>query len=165
MTAFRDRLIRRLLVLLALLAPAPALAANPSMMKDFSYASPRFIHPHAFAAERVVIQVSQGDPARWTLVLNNVSNMLDYMGQDRLQIVVVAYGPGLKMLFKDSPVAKRIASLDTAGVEFDACHNTMLGMAKAMGHMPVLVDQAVIVPAGVIRILQLEKHGFAYLKP
>ncbi|MDE2007545.1 MAG: DsrE family protein [Rhodospirillales bacterium] len=159
----------RLALLAALLAPLlltrPAVAANPSMMADFNFATPRFIHPHPFAAERVVVQVSQGDPARWTLVLNNVANMLEFMGQDRLQIVVVAYGPGLKMLLKDSPVAKRIASLDAAGVEFDACHNTMEGMAKALGHMPVLVDQAVIVPAGVMRILQLQKHGFHYLKP
>ena len=138
---------------------------NPSMLKTFNFDQPTFIKPHTFAKAHVVIQVSQDDPARWTLVLNNVSNMLEYMGQDRIQIVVVAYGPGLKMLLPEGKMGKRIAALNEEGVEFDACHNTMEGMARKLGHMPVLVPQAVIVPAGIIRIVQLEGHGFTYIKP
>ncbi|MBU2837690.1 hypothetical protein HF673_18910, partial [Acidithiobacillus thiooxidans] len=48
---------------------------------------------------------------------------------------------------------------------FDACHNTMLQMAKKLGHLPKLVPSAVIVPAGIVRIMQLESHGFDYVKP
>lgn len=138
---------------------------NPSMLKTFNFDQPTFIKPHPFAKAHVVIQVSQDDPARWTLVLNNVANMLEYMGQDRIQIVVVSYGPGLKMLLPAGKMGKRIAALTQEGVEFDACHNTMEGMARKLGHMPVLVPEAVIVPAGVIRIVQLESHGFTYIKP
>ncbi|MHB1302943.1 MAG: hypothetical protein ACYCZB_05640 [Acidiphilium sp.] len=50
-------------------------------------------------------------------------------------------------------------------MEFDACHNTMMALARAFGHMPKLVKQAVIVPAGVVRVAQLEAHGFSYIKP
>jgi len=152
-----------------LAATGPAMAAppsaNPSMLKDFQFDHPRFVHQVPFAQRRLVLQVSEDDPARWTLVLNNAQNVLDFVGADKAQVVVVAYGPGLKMLFADSPVAKRIAALDHEGIEFDACHNTMLGMAKAMGHMPALVPSAVIVPAGIVRIMQLESHGFSYIKP
>ncbi|WP_439097810.1 DsrE family protein, partial [Acidithiobacillus thiooxidans] len=80
-------------------------------------------------------------------------------------IVVVAFGPGLKMLVANSPVAKTIAAMNAEGVEFDACHNTMLAMAKKLGHLPKLVPSAVIVPAGIVRIMQLESHGFDYVKP
>jgi hypothetical protein len=38
-------------------------------------------------------------------------------------------------------------------------------MAKKLGHMPELVPSAVIVPGGVVRIMQLEKAGFAYIRP
>ena len=138
---------------------------NPSMMKTFKFEQPTFIKAHPFAKAHVVIQVSEDEPARWHLVLNNVANMLEYMGEDRIQIVVVGYGPGLKMLLPSSKMGKRIAALTQEGVEFDACHNTMEGMARKLGHMPVLVPQAVIVPAGVIRIVQLESHGFTYIKP
>lgn len=142
-----------------------AAQTNPSMLKTFKFEQPTFIKPHPFAKAHVVVQVSQDDPARWHLVLNNVANMLQYMGEDRIHIVVVSYGPGLKMLLHNSKAGKRIASLSQEGVEFDACHNTMEGMARKLGHMPVLVPQAVIVPAGVIRIVQLQNHGFTYIKP
>ncbi|MGH7067745.1 MAG: DsrE family protein [Acetobacteraceae bacterium] len=143
----------------------PATAANPSMLKTFSFDHPTFVKPHPFATLHVVIQVSENDPARWNLALNNAQNLLDYMGDDPIQIVIVTYGPGLRMILAGSPVAARIAALDDEGVEFDACHNTMENMAKHLGHLPALVSQAVIVPSGVIRILQLEAHGFLYVKP
>ena len=142
-----------------------AQAANPSMLNDFKFDAPTYIHKLPFAKYDVVLQVSEDEPARWDLVLNNAQNILDAVGQENARVVVVAYGPGLKMLFKNSPEAKRISSLNDEGIEFDACHNTMEGMAKKLGHLPVLVPQAVIVPAGVLRIMQLEHAGFNYLKP
>ncbi|HQT63730.1 MAG TPA: DsrE family protein [Acidocella sp.] len=136
-----------------------------SMLDNYDFNKPAFKNSMPFATTHAVIQVSEDDPARWNLVLNNAQNMLDFMGASKIQIVIVAYGPGLKMLLAGSPVAGRIQSLDQEGVEFDACHNTMLAMEKATGQMPVIVPPAVIVPAGVIRIMQLEAHGFSYLKP
>jgi intracellular sulfur oxidation DsrE/DsrF family protein len=38
-------------------------------------------------------------------------------------------------------------------------------MGRALGHVPKLVPQAMIVPAGIVRIVQLESHGFSYIKP
>jgi intracellular sulfur oxidation DsrE/DsrF family protein len=142
-----------------------AQAANPSMLHDFHFDKPAFIHDLPFARTNLVIQVSEDDPQRWALALNNAQNAMDFFGQEKVRIVIVAYGPGLRMLLANSPMAKRIASLDAEGVEFDACHNTMEGMAKKLGHMPKLVPQAVIVPAGLVRIMQLEQHGFDYIKP
>lgn len=139
--------------------------ANPSMLKTFSFDHPAFVKEHPLATAHVVMQVSENDPARWNLALSNAQNMLNFMGNDRIQIVVVAYGPGLNMILAQSKVAGRIAALDREGVEFDACHNTMEHMAKQTGHMPELVPEAVIVPSGVIRIIQLEAHGFHYVKP
>lgn len=147
------------------LACIGAARANPSMLKTFDFAHPGFIHKHDFATVRVVIQISQNNPHRWALAMNNAQNIANYFGNQKAQIVIVAYGPGLHMLLAGSPAAKRIAALDSEGIEFDACHNTMEGMARSLGHMPTLVPQAVIVPAGVVRILQLESHGFDYIKP
>ena len=150
---------------LGLATAGPAAAANPSMLKTFRFDHPAFVHEHSFAKHHLVMQVSEADPARWNLVLNNAQNVMDSLGAQEVQVVVVAYGPGLKMLLHDSKVAKRIAALDAEGVEFDACHNTMEAMAKATGHMPVLTPEAVIVPGGIVRIMQLEAHGFAYIRP
>ncbi len=120
---------------------------------------------HPFAKHHYVIQVSENDPARWTLAMNNAQNLLNYYGPSEVQVVIVAYGPGLKMLFKNSKMASRVQSEAMEGVEFDACHNTMENMAKKLGHMPAINSSATVVPAGVVRIGELEGKGFAYIKP
>ncbi len=152
-------------VLLLNLAGLNVAFANTSMLGNFHYNKPTFVHHHPFAKKKLVIQVSQANKARWNLVLNNTQNLLNYLGQEEVQIVVVTFGPGVKMLLAHSPVAQRIQAINAEGVEFDACHNTMMAMKKKFGHMPKLLPAAVIVPAGIVRIMQLESHGFDYVKP
>lgn len=151
--------------LVAGLLAGPAHAEIWSIYKNWDFAKPQFIHSLPFATEKVLLQVTQGEPERWNLVLSNAKNLLEYWGQSNIRIVVVAYGPGLKMLFKESPDAERIQSLDMEGVEFDACYNTMLGFKQSHGHLPALVPQAVVVPGGVVRVMQLEQNGFNFIKP
>lgn len=143
----------------------PAKAENWTLYKHWNYAKVAFVHDLPFAEKKVVLQVSQGVPARWNLVLNNITNLLAYWGQGKIRIVVVAYGGGLKMLLAKSPLATRIQSLYAEGVEFDACHVTMMKFKRETGHLPELVPQASVVPGGVVRIMQLEEAGFDYVKP
>ena len=53
---------------------------------------------------RVVVQVSDADPARWNLALNNVKNLQDDLGAGNVEIEVVAYGPGIGMLKLDGAI-------------------------------------------------------------
>ena len=143
----------------------PALAENWTVYKHYDFNKPQFLHSQPFAKEHLVVQVDQGRRSRWGLVLSNVANVLNYFGSDNIQVVVVAYGPGLKLLYANSPYKLRIQGLNAQGVEFDACHQTMLGVKAKTGHFPKLLPQAVVVPGGVVRIMQLEQHGFDLLKP
>lgn len=140
-------------------------AEHWALFKNWNFAKPAFIHSLPFAQKKVVLQVSQDGAPYWNLALNNASNLLDYWGQGKVRIVVVAYGPGLKMLFANTPVAARIQSLDAEGVEFDACHQTMLNFQRKTGHLPALVAQSAVVPGGIVRIMQLEETGFDYVRP
>lgn len=120
---------------------------------------------HPFATAHYVFQVSQGDPERWNLAMGNATNLQKYYGIDKVEIVIVAYGPGLRMLLKDSPVAERVRSLAIEGIEFDACGNTLDGMAHQLGHRPAVNPAAKVVPAGVVRIGELQQKGYIYVKP
>ena len=60
---------------------------------------------------RLVIQVTDNDPARWTMILNNAKNAQeDVGGADKIEIEIVAYGPGINMLKNDSAVGTRVNS-------------------------------------------------------
>lgn len=162
---FRHVLFTLGIPLFLVLGTSPAWA-NVSMLHDFNYSKPSFTHDHPFAKAKVVLQVSQAEPARWNLTLNNAQNLLNYFGQEQVQIVVVAFGPGIKMyLPKNKGIADRIAAINAEGVEFDVCHNSMEAFKKKTGHLPKLDPSVVIVPAGIVRIMQLEHAGFAYVKP
>ena len=121
---------------------------------------------------RIAIQVDQNDPALMNLVLNNVSNLMEYYHSkgEQAQIEVVAYGPGLNMFRDDkSPVKDRIKSIKSgafpSNVAFSACGNTKKGMEKAEGHEVPIIPEATIVPAGVVRLTELQEQGWSYIRP
>lgn len=118
-----------------------------------------------FAEERIVLQISDPNPFKQTLVLNVATNLIKYYGQDKVDIEIVAFGPGLRLMFKDNVNHSRIDGLAGSGVKFAACKNTIAGMTKKLGHAPVLHDSAVPVSAGVVRIIELENQGFKLIKP
>ena len=121
---------------------------------------------------RIAFHIDQGDPAVMNLVLNNVTNVTDYYNGkgEEVQIEVVAYGPGLNMLRDDkSPVKDRIKQIAEKSfpskVSFAACGNTMTGMEKNEGHPISLITQATVVPAGVVRLNELQEQGWSYIRP
>jgi intracellular sulfur oxidation DsrE/DsrF family protein len=145
------------------LAIAAALAASAMIVLP-SHAAEK-IH-------RVVFHVDQNDPAVMNLALNNVTNILEYYhGKgEEAQVEIVAYGPGLNMLRADkSPVKDRLKHIKDGSfpskVQFSACHNTMKGMEKKEGHAITLVPEATIVPAGVVRLTELQEQGWTYIRP
>jgi hypothetical protein len=38
-------------------------------------------------------------------------------------------------------------------------------VAKKSGKMPTLIEGVQVVPAGVLRIMQLQEQGYAYIRP
>ncbi|MBE9564402.1 MAG: hypothetical protein IMF17_04080 [Proteobacteria bacterium] len=118
-----------------------------------------------FAEERIVLQISDNNPFKQTLVLNVATNLIKNYGQDKVDIEIVAFGPGLRLMFKENVNSGRIQGLSTSGVKFAACKNTIAGMSKKLGHAPELNSNAVPVSAGVVRIIDLQNQGFKLIKP
>jgi uncharacterized protein len=135
------------------------------------FASPGLAAEKA-AGHHIVIQVSQNDPERMNLALNNTANAIKYYSGrgEGIEVEIVAYGPGLNMLREDtSPVKDRIkafkASKIGGDIHFSACHNTQMAMEKKEGHPIKIISQATVVPAGVVRLTQLQEQGWSYIRP
>ena len=111
---------------------------------------------------RVVIQVSDGDAAKWNLALNNARNLQTDLGAGNVEIEIVAYGPGIGMLKLDSPVANRIGEANDSGVKILACENTMKAQKLVRADM---LNGIGYVGAGVVEIIQRQQEGWAYLRP
>ena len=119
---------------------------------------------------RLAVQVDVNDPAVMNLALNNVSNADQHyreLGQ-KVEIEVVAFGPGLHMLRDDtSPVKARIKSMSEAmpNLTFAACGNTRENMTRAEAKDIPIISQAKVVKAGVVRLMELQERGWSYLRP
>ncbi len=136
------------------------------LLATFSYQSNAAVEDDKpFLEKKVVLQISDPNPFKQTLVLNVASNILKHYGQDKVDVEIVAFGPGLRLLFKDNANTNRIAGLSGSGVRFAACKNTIRGMGKKLGHPPELNANATPVSAGVVRILDLVDQGYVLVKP
>jgi intracellular sulfur oxidation DsrE/DsrF family protein len=123
-------------------------------------------------SHRLSIQVDQNDPQVMNLALNNATNVIEYYRgkKEEVEVDIVTYGPGLHMLRADtSPVQDRIKQLKAmafpAKIQFSACNNTKQGMEKTEGHAISILPDATIVPSGVVRLMELQEHGWSYVRP
>ncbi|TDK42188.1 DsrE family protein [Antarcticimicrobium luteum] len=118
----------------------------------------------------IAFHVDQNDPQVMNMTLNNVANVTQFYKEqgDDVVIEVVAYGPGLNMyVVGKSPVADRISamSLEIDNLSFSACGNTHRKMSEKVGHEVPLLEEAGMVPSGVVRLVELQEQGFAYVRP
>ena len=119
----------------------------------------------SLADTKVVLQISDNDPSKQTLVLNVANNLIKHYGPESVDVEIVAFGPGLRLLFADNANSKRIAGLVSNNVKFSACGNTHKKMTQLLGKPPVLNSNATMVNAGVVRIIDLENQGYKLIKP
>ena len=111
---------------------------------------------------RVVLQVSDADPAKWNLALNNANNILHDLGKGNVDIEIVAYGPGLAMLKGDSKVAPRLAQALDSSIGLLACENTMRNTKTTRDEMYSGISY---VDAGVVHIMKRQREGWQYVRP
>ena len=119
-----------------------------------------------FAEAHIVLQLSDGDEAVQARVLNVASNLLKhYGGPDLVDLEIVAFGPGISLLFADSTQRERISSLAANGVRFVACMNTVETIERNSGKRPELNPLAIPVQTGVAHIVQRSTEGFVVVRP
>ncbi len=140
-----------LAILFALAVVSPALAGEPQ--------------PH-----RVAIQVSENDPARMNLALNNAINIVKtYQGRKQpVEVRIVTFGPGVTLVRADtSPLATRVKSFvdGVPEVSFDVCDNTLAALHKAEGKEIPILDGVTHVEAGAVTLIDLQEQGWSYLRP
>lgn len=111
---------------------------------------------------RIVLQVSDNDPAKWNLALNNARNAQNDLGKDKVDLEIVAYGPGINMLKMDATIANRVSEAIGTGISIVACENTMTAQKIVKADMNPSVTY---VPAGVIQLMKRQQQGWAYIRP
>jgi len=119
---------------------------------------------------RMVIQVSRDDVEGMNLALNNImaAKRLYDSRNEQFQVELVAYGPGITMLRADnSPVKDRIEEAKKAvpNLVLSMCGNAKAGAEKREVHEIFPLPGVGVVPAGVVRVMELQEQGWTYIRP
>jgi len=115
--------------------------------------------------------------SRWQIVLGNITNFLNDVGQDNANIEVVINGEAVS-IFKNrcqpaeggglcdgsinGSLLEQMEKLSKVGVKFVACRNALKGQLVDEESLP---DFVTVVPAGITEIVRKQAEGYAYIKP
>lgn len=124
----------------------------------------RAAEANPFATHKLALQLSDEAIGKQREVLNNANAVLK-VWPDTVSIVVVAFGPGVQLMFADSPLRKRVDSLIAQDVEFDVCMNTIKTIKRRTGKSPDLNPKVQPVPYGVPRLMELASKGYVIIRP
>lgn len=112
----------------------------------------------------VVMHLNSGEEKVQKGTLNNIKNLYEALGAERVMVELVAHGAGLSLLTKqDTKLVDELARLKASyGVLYTACSNTM----KAQGLTRAdLIDQVDRTMPAMVRLMELQEQGWAYIKP
>jgi intracellular sulfur oxidation DsrE/DsrF family protein len=124
------------------------------------------------ATHKIVFHVGSGDPDTMREALHNIANAAAYYAErnEPVAIELVANGHGYTMLRADtSPVKQEVAETKQKYpfVVFSACQNSRAAMARAehksAADIPEL-PEATDVPAGVVRLAELQEQRYGYIR-
>lgn len=118
----------------------------------------------ATGRHHVVMHVNSEDGTLQRGVLTNIRHLYQALGRDHLTLELVAHGPGLSLFTKKATtLGPELAQLQADyGVAFTACSNTMRGMHLTRGDLIDAVGDTV--PA-MVRLMERQEQGWAYIKP
>ena len=93
---------------------------------------------------------------KWPEAASNIKNLLKE--PVKTTIVVLVNGSAIKGYLQP----ENQAFISTPGVTFHACNNAMRANQITKGQLP---ENVVVVPAGVLDLIELQAAGYAYIKP
>lgn len=142
---------RNLLQLASMLLPASALASSAQAAEP--------------PASKVVYHLADLDKVGF--VLGNIRNHYDGMGgPENVTIALVVHGPALKAFHAADAgpaTSQDLATLKLSGLEPYACIHTM--RAQNVTLKDLVSGFAIADKGGVVKLAELQAHGYIYLRP
>jgi intracellular sulfur oxidation DsrE/DsrF family protein len=112
---------------------------------------------------RVIFHIDEPSKGRANQVLMNITNLLDDLGQDVVEVELLANGGGVRAMARGSEsAAGQVEVLAQRGVHFVACQHSLEHLSMQREELLDLVD---VVPAGVSELVTKQAEGWAYIRP
>jgi intracellular sulfur oxidation DsrE/DsrF family protein len=126
---------------------------------NFKEPKPTFDNPR-----KIIMKLNNKDKSYANHLLGTIYNILKEYPDGALKVVVIAYGPGMRVIKKDydKKTLSRIKSLMEYDVEFIGCINTMQTMNWKKKDF---IEDISFVQAGIVEVIERQAHGFIDATP
>lgn len=116
--------------------------------------------------QKAFFHLNEGDPKKASAVLTNMQNYVDVVGWQNIEALeLVVHGPGLRPFIVktiDAEVKAKVEALLTGGLKMGACQITM---KRQNIKLEELIEGLPAIPSGVVRVMELQEKGYAYIRP
>jgi len=120
-----------------------------------------------YSPQKVVYHINYGEMSRINATFNNITNHLDALGEDAIDLKVVVHGGALEYFIESkNDVDKQMAldSLRFQNVQFLICGNTLLAYQVKRQDLYEVAEED-MVQAGLPTIVALQQAGYIYVRP
>ena len=137
------------------------LLLTPLLFGKYNFKDPK---PSFDNPRKIIMKLNNKDIHYANHLLGTIYNILKEYPDGGLKVVVIAYGPGMRVLKKDydKHTLSRIKSLMEYDVEFIGCLNTMQTMGWKKKDF---IDNISFVQAGIVEVIERQAHGFIDATP
>jgi intracellular sulfur oxidation DsrE/DsrF family protein len=112
---------------------------------------------------RVLFHLDEPSKGRAEQVLRNIENLLADLGDENVQVEMVANGGGVKALVQSPDTFEElIEKLARRGVHFIACAHSLDALKIDQAS---LLNPVEVVPAGIGELVRKQAEGWAYIRP
>ncbi|MCL2458588.1 MAG: DsrE family protein [Desulfobulbus sp.] len=113
---------------------------------------------------RAVLHVDLDKIKPMAIALANAGNLLRAIPEKHYDLVILFNGPAVTLLQAEqcAPYREEIWQLQQARVSFKVCRNAL---NRFNVEPESLIEGCEIVPAGIVTLIELQRDGYAYIKP
>ena len=113
---------------------------------------------------KVVLHLDSDKTRRMRLTLNNMKNLLAAVEGRPVEGVVVVNGPGAQQVTAsmDMELSELVTKLAAQGIVFFVCNNSLVQFDITP---EVLHPAFKVTRAGILKLVELQREGYAYVKP
>ena len=109
----------------------------------------------------VVFHLDLDDEKILMLALANIKNFYNAPQSKGAEVVLLVNGPAV-LLFSKGNAPKELAEIQAKGTSIRLCQNALNKFELEPEHIE---EGILIVPAGIIELIDLQNKGFSYIKP
>ena len=109
-----------------------------------------------------VLHIDAEEESRFRVVARNCANYLKALPDEKFELVVIANGAAVTLFTGHDELRALAEPLMENGVRFKVCANAL---AEHNIDPVNLWPGCLVVPAGLVEIVKLQRSGYAYIKP